>query len=175
MKLIINGITDSSYIDFENKLESNIKEDAKYFKLRDMTINYCQGCWDCWVKTPGKCVLKDDYESILSEVNASELITVITPILVGYESSLIKTFSDRIIPIIHPYIEIKHGEQHHVKRYESYPDYKLIVLKDEFTTDEDITAITELYKRKMLNLKAKLIDVVCVEKGADLDHVINGI
>lgn len=175
MNLIINGITDPSFDEFEEHLEQVAHTDSKYFKLRDMTINYCQGCWDCWVKTPGKCALKDDYEQILSVMPSADLVTVITPIIAGYESSLVKTFSDRMIPVAHPYIEMYKGEQHHRQRYGKNPDYKLIILEDEFTTEEDIIAIKELYERMMLNFRAKLIEVVTIKKGADFTHVINDI
>lgn len=175
MNLIINGIMDSSFSEFETQLEQVTHTDSKYFKLRDMTINYCQGCWDCWIKTPGKCVLKDDYEQILSKVPSADLVTIITPIVAGYESSLVKTFSDRMIPVAHPYIEMYKGEQHHRQRYGKNPNYKLIILEDEFTIEEDIIAIKELYERMMLNFRAELIEVVTIKKGADFSYVINGI
>jgi len=28
-------------------------------------IEHCAGCNQCWLKTPGKCTFKDDYEGIL--------------------------------------------------------------------------------------------------------------
>ena len=175
MNLIINGITDSSFNDFEKQLEQTTHKDSTYFKLRDMTINYCQGCWDCWVKTPGKCAIKDDYEQILSMIPSADVVTVITPIIAGYESSLVKTYNDRMIPIAHPYIKIYKGEQHHRQRYPKNPDYKLIILEDEYTTEEDIRNMKELYERRMLNFKAELIEVITLKKGAEFNHVINDI
>lgn len=175
MNLIINGITDSSFGEFETKLEQMDRKDSVYFKLRELKINYCQGCWDCWVKTPGICALKDDYEQILSRIPSADQLTIITPILAGYESSLIKKFKDRLIPLIHPYIESYKGEQHHRQRYEKYPDIKVIVLEDEDTTDEDIVLLTELYERTSLNLRYELIEVVRIKKGAEFEHVLTDI
>ena len=80
-----------------------------------------------------------------------------------------------MIPIVHPYIKIHKGEQHHKQRYSKNPNYKLIILEDEYTTKEDIIGMTELYERMMLNFKAKLIEVVSIKKGADFSHVINDI
>ena len=62
---LINGITDDNYSSFEEKLASlcnKSNEQVKYecITLRQKKINYCCGCWDCWVKTPGECVFKDD-------------------------------------------------------------------------------------------------------------------
>ena len=175
MNLIINGITDSSFNNFETELEEMVLKDSKYFKLRDMNINYCQGCWDCWVKTPGICAIQDDYIQILSQVPSADRITIITPILAGYESSLIKKFKDRFIPLIHPYIEVYHGEQHHRQRYAKNPDMRVIVLEDEDTTKEDLVTIKELYERTSLNLRYNLLEVTSIKKGADFAHVIHDI
>ena len=175
MNMVVNGVTNGNFEDFETLLESELKDKDNYFKLRDMNINFCQGCWECWVKSPGVCKLKDDYELILKKVPSTKTITIITPVIVGYESYLIKTFSDRMIPIVQPYIEISKGEQHHVQRYKKNPNYRVIVLEDEHTTPEDIDTIKELYERKLLNFKADLIDVISLKKGEDYTHVINSI
>lgn len=175
MNIIINGITNSDFDDFEAGLEQMNLEDSVYFKLRDMNINYCQGCWDCWVKTPGICSIKDDYEQILSKIPSAERITIITPIIAGYESSLIKKFKDRLIPMVHPYVEIYKGEQHHLQRYAKNPDFRVIVLEDEYTTEEDIVTIKDLYERTSLNLRYKLIGVESIKKGDELQNVIDDI
>lgn len=175
MNLIINGIIDATFSEFETRLEEMDRKDSMYFKLRELKINYCQGCWDCWVKTPGRCVLKDDHEQILSQIPSADQLTIITPILAGYESSLIKKFKDRLIPLIHPYIESYQGEQHHRQRYGKLPDIKVIVLEDEDTSDEDITILTELYERTSLNFRNKLIKIVRIKKGAEYEHVLTDI
>lgn len=173
MNLIVNGITNKAFESFEATIESHISSENIYYKLRDMNLNFCIGCWDCWVKTPGVCRLRDDYVQILSQVPKAQEITIITPILAGYESHLIKTFSDRMIPICMPYIEIHKGEQHHVQRYEKNPNYRLIVVADENTQAEDIDFLRDLYERKLLNFKADLIEVICIKEEEDLKHVIN--
>lgn len=173
MNIIVNGITNASFSEFESKLEGKMKGSNQYFVLREMNINYCQGCWDCWLKTPGICKLKDDYVSILKVIPAADVVTIITPVLVGYESHLIKKFSDRMIPIVQPYIEYHKGEQHHVQRYDKNPDYRLIILEDEHTTKEDIKTIKALYERKLLNFRAELLEVITIKKDEDYTNVIN--
>jgi len=37
---------------------------AKSFTLRDMDIRYCTGCIQCWVRTPGECVMQDDMPAL---------------------------------------------------------------------------------------------------------------
>jgi multimeric flavodoxin WrbA len=36
-------------------------------ELRNMGINYCTGCWGCWLKTPGRCVIRDDSHRVCDE------------------------------------------------------------------------------------------------------------
>ncbi len=159
-KLLINGITDRQapdYSEYERKLEQDLSSDTYYFKLRDMDFNYCQGCWDCWMKTPGKCRLKDDYEQILSVLPHVSELRVITGLVAGYEPALVKKFKDRIIPFAHPYIEILKGECHHKKRYpDSDIKFHLQVLTDDGTDPRSLDIIKEAYMRVALNFHSSL-------------------
>lgn len=177
--LILNGITDDpNYLDYEKQLESSIKAntnidtDIQYFKLRDLNIHYCTGCWDCWLKTPGICAIKDDQEEILSAMPHADKILFVSPILVGYESSLLKRTKDRIIPYAHPYIEIYNGEQHHRQRYPHSPDFSVLLIKDELTEDCDLDVIKSTYERVALNFKTTLQQFEAVDTIGGIDHVI---
>jgi multimeric flavodoxin WrbA len=156
--LILNGITDDKkYTDYEIEIEKEVKRNTTceidYFRLRDMNINYCCGCWDCWVKTPGHCAIKDDHEQILSRIPNVDLILYISPIILGYESSILKTCKDRSIGSAHPYITLHRGEQHHVRRYDSMPDISVMLIKDDDTTEKDIEIIASTFFRNALNFR----------------------
>lgn len=36
--------------------------------------NYCIGCFGCWLKTPGRCVIKDDFQTMGERLAASDEI-----------------------------------------------------------------------------------------------------
>jgi len=47
--------------------------DADTFVLRDTKIAPCVGCFGCWVKTPGKCLI-DDARGTTSPAQPSQAI-----------------------------------------------------------------------------------------------------
>ena len=51
--------------------------------LEDKNIDYCTGCFGCWVQTPGECVIKDFEENIVRDMVHSDLIIYLTPIMFG--------------------------------------------------------------------------------------------
>jgi multimeric flavodoxin WrbA len=39
-------------------------KEVEIIDTSDMKIAHCMGCNQCWLKTPGICAIKDDYEEI---------------------------------------------------------------------------------------------------------------
>jgi hypothetical protein len=89
--------------------------------LRELDVAPCRGCFACWVKTPGVCIIDDMGREIAKAVVQSDLVVYITPVTFGGYSSVLKKAVDRLIPLILPYFRLIDGEVHHVKRYERYP------------------------------------------------------
>lgn len=124
---------------------------VKRFLLRDMDLNYCTGCWTCWVRTPGRCMFKDDAEQIYPEVVDADLMVYASPLVCGFVTSLLKTIQDRLIPLILPYITFVRGEMHHVKRYPSYPAVACIFDLDDQSDSEDFEITSRMCRRFAIN------------------------
>ncbi len=141
---------------YDNITNSIIRElgskwSAESFVLRDMKIMHCVGCFGCWVKTPGMCVMKDDSAEIAKAVVNSDLLIFLTRITFGGYSSELKKALDRIICIISPFFATINGETHHKQRYIKYP--KLVgigVIPEQDTESEQI--FSELVRRNAVNL-----------------------
>ena len=125
--------------------------EAKAFALAGMDIKACRGCFSCWVKTPGRCIIEDDQESILRAMAVSDLVIWLTPITFGGYSPELKKALDRIIPIILPFFNKVQGETRHPLRYPLRRRLLAIgTQKREDAGSEDI--FRRLVKRNALNM-----------------------
>jgi multimeric flavodoxin WrbA len=94
---------------------------AKPRVLRETEIRHCVGCFGCWVKTPGECMIDDPARDIARDVVNSDLLAMLTPVTFGGYSYQLKKVLDRIICIVSPFFQIIDGEVHHKPRYDRYP------------------------------------------------------
>lgn len=124
--------------------------------LRDLRLRYCIGCFGCWVKTPGECVSRDASLEMGRAVMQSDFTLWAAPLKMGFPSELLKRANDKHLPLIHPYMEVDHGEAHHLKRYDHYPRLGLLLEKEPGTDDADLKIVTDIYSRTGLNLKTRL-------------------
>jgi len=144
--------------------------------LRDHKINFCIGCWNCWTKTPGRCVHNDDLQAIYPAMINCNLLIFASPLLAGFPSSLIKKVNDRMVPFVLPYIEIIQKECHHKKRYPEYPKLGLILEKENDTKQEDLDIVKDIYKRLAINFHSELAFFKTTEeKQEEIVNEINNI
>jgi multimeric flavodoxin WrbA len=87
--------------------------------LREEKIGSCTGCFCCWVRTPGICIIDDDGQKVAEKVIRSNLVVYLTPVTFGGYSSELKKALDRIgCPSLLPFLTNVQGEIHHPARYE---------------------------------------------------------
>lgn len=158
--IILNGHPtgeDQHYRHYIEALVSTLTDDGasvECIHLKEKDIRYCTGCWTCWWATPGRCIFHDDMEEIYRKIMAADQLLYISPMVAGYVSAETKKAMDRMIPLLHPYIEVVHGECHHRKRYDHYPSLALIVQQESDTDKEDIAIIEEFMTRLALNFRS---------------------
>ena len=144
-------------------------------------IKHCMGCFSCWIKTPGKCIIKDDMEELLEKSMASDIVVYACPIYVGDVSGIMKDFIDRSIPLEKPnFSKNKDGVVNHVHRYEKYPRFVLIsncgfpeqchfkYFRNTFTYMEQIGGaeiIAEIYRGQGELLKAEVPELKPILDG----------
>lgn len=104
-----------------NFKKSNKESEITIYESADTQIKDCIGCWSCWWKTPGSCILNDDASKLYKDYINSDEVVLLFNTENGFIDGKGKTFLDRLIQHYLPYIEIRDGESGHVKRYDKYP------------------------------------------------------
>lgn len=123
--------------------------------LRDKKIENCLGCFGCWIKTPGECVIDDEGRGIAKSVVQSDLVITITPITFGGYSYELKKAIDRLIPIISPYFMKIKGEVHHKPRYDRYPNSITLGIVSEMN-EEIANTFRNLVNRNAINMHNRI-------------------
>lgn len=91
-----------------------------------MQIAPCVGCNACWLKTPGICALKDDYEKILKAYLNYDVIIFISGTSLGFIDYRTKNLIDRAIPLATMYTHVLDGQMRHIPRYKKTFRFGLI-------------------------------------------------
>lgn len=90
--------------------------DVELFYVKKLDIKPCIGCFNCWLKTPGVCVHKDDMRNILPKLSKADVKVIATPLYVDGMTGTMKVLIDRTIPLATPYIVLKDGHCRHDSR-----------------------------------------------------------
>jgi NADPH-dependent FMN reductase len=121
--------------------------------LRERPIAYCQGCFECWTKTPGSCKTHDGANSITRSLVRSDLLVLLTPVTFGGYSSELKKALDRSIAAVLPYFTRIDGEVHHGRRYTRYPKLLGIGIAPD-DDEEERRVFSALVARNAINFHA---------------------
>ncbi len=79
-------------------------------------INYCTGCFNCWLVHPGRCIHKDDMPEIHDKIRRADMMVYASPVYVDGVTAQMKTMMDRLITMAQPFIEVKDGHSRHPGR-----------------------------------------------------------
>jgi len=164
----LDGITLEHYSKTISKeLQANDFE-VEEVLLKEKEIADCLGCFDCWVKTPGICIIDDYGREVASQLINSELVVFLTPVVFGSYSYQLKKALDRMIPLISPYFKKVKGEIHHKKRYSKYPSILAVGLLEK-VNETQTEIFRELVERNSINFHSPYFQTE-VFAETDLDY-----
>ena len=129
------------------------------------TIKPCIGCFGCWKKTPGCCVVKDGYENMGALIHHADGVTVISRYTFGGFSGFVKNVFDRSLAYVLPQFEISGGESHHQKRYAEDKPFTFIFYGKDLSEYEKNCA-RRYVTAVCANIRGHVKDVVFRECGA---------
>jgi multimeric flavodoxin WrbA len=117
---ILNGFEkkDDALYEIISEHLKGIGWEINTFFPQDKRIAPCQGCFGCWIKTPGICVIDDAGRNVVQMAVQSDMIVFLSPVTFGGYSSCLKKAIDRMVPIALPFFMKIDGEIHHKSCYE---------------------------------------------------------
>ncbi|MBR0481303.1 MAG: flavodoxin family protein, partial [Firmicutes bacterium] len=122
----------------------------------------CIGCFCCWDKTPGQCVVKDGYENMGRLVHEADEVVIISRYTFGGFSGPVKNLIDRCIAYVLPQFTITGGETHHKRRYEEDKPFTFIFYGEVLGEEEKESA--RVYAESLCaNFRAHVKDVIFKE------------
>lgn len=104
--------------DYTEQITALIKDkEVEIVDTSDMKIVHCMGCNQCWLKTPGICAYKDDYEIILKKLVQADNLWIVSDTRFGFLDYKGKRLMDRIMPMLNMTIGFRDGWMRHEVRY----------------------------------------------------------
>lgn len=116
-------------------------------------IKACVGCFGCWVKTPGKCVIKDDAYKLPGMLARCKRVILVSENCYGGPSPLVKRALDRSIGYMMPFFRLINDEMHHTMRYEQCISLKACYYGENISSQEKILA-QDILKANAINFGA---------------------
>ncbi len=114
---------------------ANVEE----FKLSKLDIHDCDGCYMCWTKIPGQCVHKDVMTELREKYRSANLVVFASPLYIFNVTGIMKTFMDRLLPIMKPYmlLDEKDGHISHPDRFPEFGEQGIVVFSASGFPDVD--------------------------------------
>lgn len=92
--------------------------DPVWFDLSAHKLAYCQGEFDCWVVSPGRCRSEDVEQEIVAAIHDAEALVLLGPVTFGGHGYTQKRAVDRLICLLSPFFEKRVHLTHHGHRYD---------------------------------------------------------
>jgi multimeric flavodoxin WrbA len=91
------------------------------FDVGSLKLGFCQGEFDCWLNSPGRCKIRDAEQAITAAIPTADALVLCGPISFGGFDSSLKRAIDRLICLVLPFFEKRRALTHHEGRYARYP------------------------------------------------------
>jgi len=85
---------------FLRGMNRNGKHDVHVIHVREKQIAPCRGCFGCWQRGDGHCVIRDDQNAILDLYREADVIIWSFPLYCYGMPSPLKALLDRTIPLV---------------------------------------------------------------------------
>ncbi|MDR3601621.1 MAG: flavodoxin family protein [Desulfosporosinus sp.] len=145
-----------TYQSLKNSIELFLKTKGFGTEIMEVgaeNLTFCKGCFGCWIKKPGECVINDMMTQINQSFMNCDVVIYLSPIIFGQFSANIKNTVDRSLPNMLPFfVKRPDGSTTHPPRYNTYPK-QIIVGYGETVSDEDKQLFIDVTKKHRRNIE----------------------
>ncbi|MEM1486245.1 flavodoxin family protein [Oscillospiraceae bacterium PP1C4] len=110
--------------------------DVEIVDVVKANVKGCLGCFACWNKTPGKCVINDGMSEILAKIIAADVIIWSFPLYYFSVPGGIKNLIDRQLPLNMPFMKVGTENGGHPSRYDLTHQKHLVISTCGFWTSK---------------------------------------
>ena len=143
------------------RIKALIKDkEVEIVDTSDMKIAHCMGCNQCWLKTPGICAIKDDYEVILKKLVEAENLWIVSDTQFGFLDYKGKRLMDRIMPMLNMTVGFRDGWMRHELRYHPLNIGLL------YEGDADLVMMEDWCKRTSANIGGHSLGAIALGNNA---------
>lgn len=117
MRLILHDLEETEF----RRLFPELLEDSRVVspggEEASGKLSPCVGCFACWLKTPGVCIVRDGYGAFGPVLAKCTDYFILSRVVYGGFSLFVKNVLDRNIGYLLPFFTKRRGEMHHASRY----------------------------------------------------------
>lgn len=167
--LIVNTIPKSNkqITEVEKELSERFS-DVEVINTEELNIHGCIGCNNCWLKTPGICGIKDDYEKIFIKFLQVDRVVFLTETKLGFVTYQTKNLFDRILPMLTMNLKAKNGQLRHYRRYKKHLDIGML-----YAGEANNEFLGRWLKRTAANIYSKSLGVYPMNSREELYYALN--
>ena len=125
--------------------------DVKFF-CASKRMAACKGFYDCWLKNPGICALRDGTESLGRSIAECDKLIIVSKSLYGGFDRDMKNALDRSISALLPLFQVRNREQHHQPRYSKIGKMEVYIYNAEHISETDRVSVSEIAKANSINM-----------------------
>lgn len=141
MKLVIHDLTEKEFKRLFPDLPKNVTVMSS-----EKAVHPCIGCLCCFTRTPGYCILRDDYQQMGEVMSKTTEMVIISKNCFGSFSPYVKNVIDRCLPYQLPFFEIRHGKMCQQIRYDNRISLKVLMYSDRnYTMTEKEQALAQRF------------------------------
>ena len=141
-------------------------KEVEIIDTSDMKIAHCMGCNQCWLKTPGICAIKDDYEVILKKLVEADDLWIVSDTQFGFLDYKGKRLMDRIMPMLNMTVGFRDGWMRHELRYHPFN----IGLLYKGTADQ--TLMEDWCKRTAANIGGRSLGAIALKSSSVISREV---